>query len=70
MFSEEEFELLKTMIIRDVNIIIEQINRSNDNGRSQYICESIKKRVSEEIINKKYIIKYRETPNRTHDAWI
>lgn len=68
LFSEEEFNILKLSIVRDVNIIIEQINRSNDNGTSQYICETLKKRIAEEVTDKKYIIKYREVPNRTHDA--
>lgn len=67
-FSEEEFNILKIAIVRDIEIIIEQINRSNDNGKSQYICELLRKRINEEVINKKYIIKYREVPNRTHDA--
>lgn len=68
LFSEEEIGLLKLSVVRDITIIIEQINRSNDNGISQYICESLKKRIAEEVAGKKYIIKYREIPNRTHDA--
>ena len=68
LFSEEEIDLLKLSIVRDITIIIEQINRSNDNGISQHICELLKKRIAEEVANKKYIVKYRETPIRTHDA--
>ncbi len=56
---------IKSDIFRDIFEIIDKINLTNDNGKNQYTCELIKKKIMKELLDKDYLIKYRQ-PER-HD---
>lgn len=51
---------IKDDIFKDIFLIIDKINLSNDNGINQYTCELIKKRIMKELQDKDYLIKYRK----------
>ena len=56
---------VKEEILQKVITIVEQVNLGNDNGINQYTCELIKQKIMKDLMDKKYVIKYRQ-PER-HD---
>jgi hypothetical protein len=51
---------VKEEFLQKVITIIEQVNLGNNNGINQYTCELIKQKIMKDLMDKKYVIKYRQ----------